>query len=282
MKPGTCGVLTTALTCAIVPVIEEQHGSRAFDALDPERGAYDPFRMVSLAQRAGRGAPPRRAPRPSSVQLKYVMAVSGAVLFLYLVAHMIGNLKIFFGEDSLNLYAEWLRIVGEPALPEQTVLWLVRIALLVAVGAHITAAVVLARRARKARPVKYAHRPKVEGSYATRTMRWGGVIIALFVVYHILDLTTGTLNPKGQSGQVYANVVADFAPQRWYVTLFYVLAVVALAFHLRHGLWSGLQSLGRSSGPSQKLLKTVSAVVAIALAAGFLVVPLSVTLGLVG
>jgi succinate dehydrogenase / fumarate reductase, cytochrome b subunit len=238
--------------------------------------------MVSLAQRAGRGAPVRRAPRPSSVQLKYVMAVSGAVLFLYLVAHMIGNLKIFLGEESLDVYAEWLRVVGEPALPAQTVLWLVRVGLLVAVAAHITAAVVLARRARKARPVKYAHRPKVEGSYATRTMRWGGVIIVLFVVYHILDLTTGTLNPNGRSGEVYDNVVADFAPERWYVTLFYVLAVVALAFHLRHGLWSGLQSLGRSSGPSQKLLKTVSAVVAIALAAGFLVVPLSVTLGLVG
>jgi succinate dehydrogenase / fumarate reductase, cytochrome b subunit len=243
---------------------------------------YDPSGMVSLAQRAGSGAPVRRAPRPSSVQLKYVMAVSGAVLFGYLVVHMIGNLKIFFGEESLNLYAEWLRVVGEPALPEHTVLWLVRIVLLVAVGAHIAAAVILARRARKARPVRYAHRPKVEGSYATRTMRWGGVIIALFVVYHILDLTTGTLNPNGVYGEVYDNVVADFAPQRWYVTLFYVLAVVALALHLRHGLWSGLQSLGRSSGPSQKLLKTVSAVVAFALAAGFLVVPLSVTFGWVG
>lgn len=238
--------------------------------------------MVSLAQRAGSGAPVRRAPRPSSVQLKYVMAVSGTVLFLYLVAHMVGNLKIFFGEESLDVYAAWLRVVGEPALPKETVLWAVRLVLLVAVIGHIVAATILARRAARARPVKYASRPKTEGSYATRTMRWGGVIIALFVVYHILDLTTGTLNPNGVYGEVYDNVVADFAPERWYVTAFYVLAVVAVAFHLRHGLWSALQSLGRTSERNRKAVRATSNVVAITLAAGFLAVPLSVTLGLVG
>ncbi|MHA6781410.1 succinate dehydrogenase cytochrome b subunit [Pseudonocardia saturnea] len=237
--------------------------------------------MVSLDRRAGGVAPARRAPRPSSVQLKYVMAVSGAVMFLYLVAHMIGNLKIFLGAESLDLYAEWLRVVGEPALPEQTVLWLVRIALLAAVLGHIVAATVLARRAAKARPVKYAHKSRVAGSYAARTMRWGGVIIALFIVYHILDLTTGTLNPNGVQGDVYANLVADFAPQRWYVTAFYVLAIVALTLHLRHGLWSGLQSLGRTRGGTLVALKTTANVVAVALAVGFLAVPLSITFGLV-
>ena len=237
--------------------------------------------MVSLAQRGDVGAPPRRAPRPSSVQLKYVMAVSGAIMFLYLVAHMVGNLKIFLGAESLDLYAEWLRVVGEPALPEQTVLWIVRIALLAAVIGHIVAATVLARRASRARPVKYAHRSRVAGSYAARTMRWGGVIVALFIVYHILDLTTGTLNPHGVHGDVYANVVADFAPQRWYVTAFYVLSIVALTLHLRHGLWSAVQSLGRTRGGNLVALKTTANVVAIALAAGFLVVPLSITFGLV-
>ena len=118
--------------------------------------------MVSVGERsAGRRAPARRAPRFSSVQLKFVMAVTGAVLILYLVAHMIGNLKIFLGEESLNTYAEWLRVVGEPALPAQGLLWLVRIVLLVSVVAHIVAATVLARRARRARPVKYAHRRPV-------------------------------------------------------------------------------------------------------------------------
>jgi succinate dehydrogenase / fumarate reductase, cytochrome b subunit len=242
--------------------------------------------MVSLAPRAGSGArggaPARKAPRPSSVQLKYVMAVSGAVLFGYLVVHMIGNLKIFFGEESLDTYAAWLRVVGEPALPKETVLWTVRIVLLAAVIGHIVAATILARRAARARPVKYAVANKVSGSYATRTMRWGGVIIALFVVYHILDLTTGTLNPNGVYGEVYDNVVAGFAPERWYVTAFYVLAVVAVAFHLRHGLWSALQSLGRTSERNRRAVQATANGVAIALAAGFLVVPLSVTLGLVG
>lgn len=238
--------------------------------------------MVSLDRRAGGAPPSRRAPRPSSVQLKYVMAVSGAIMFAYLAVHMVGNLKIFLGGESLDTYAEWLRVVGEPALPEQTVLWIVRIALLAAVIGHMVAATLLARRASRARPVKYAHRSRVPGSYATRTMRWGGVIIALFIVYHILDLTTGTLNPNGVHGEVYANVVADFAPQRWYVTVFYALAVVAVALHLRHGLWSGLQSLGRSDGGNQRTLKAISTGTAVLLAVGFLAVPLAVTLGLVG
>ncbi|MDN5748882.1 MAG: succinate dehydrogenase cytochrome b subunit [Pseudonocardia sp.] len=238
--------------------------------------------MVSPDRRAGGAPPTRRAPRPSSVQLKFVMAASGAVMFGYLVVHMIGNLKIFLGPEALDTYAEWLRTAGAPALPEQTVLWAVRVALLVAVAGHIAAAAVLARRASRARPVRYAHRSGVPGSYTARTMRWGGVIIALFVAYHILDLTTGTLNPHGVPGDVYANVVADFAPQRWYVTLFYVLAVVALALHLRHGLWSGLQSLGRTRGANVATLKAISTGTAVVLAVGFLAVPLAVTSGLVG
>jgi succinate dehydrogenase / fumarate reductase, cytochrome b subunit len=216
----------------------------------------------------------------SSVQLKFVMAVTGAVLVLYLVAHMIGNLKIFLGEESLDTYAEWLRVVGEPALPEQTLLWLVRIVLLVSVVAHIVAATVLARRARRARPVRYSHRRPVSTSYASRTMRWGGVIILLFVIYHILDLTTGTLNPLGVRGEVYDNVVADFS--RWYITLAYTLAVVAVGFHVRHGVWSALQTLGRSSGPYQMRYKAIALVFAVVLTAGFLAVPFAVQFGLVG
>jgi succinate dehydrogenase / fumarate reductase cytochrome b subunit len=216
----------------------------------------------------------------SSVHLKIVMALSGAVLLLYLVVHMVGNLKIFFGEEALDTYAHWLREVGEPALPAQGMLWIVRVVLLVAVISHIVAATVLARRARAARPVGYAHRRPVQTSYASRTMRWGGVIILLFVIYHILDLTTGTLNPNGVPGEVYDNVVADFS--RWYITLAYTVAMVALGFHLRHGLWSALQTLGRSSGPSQKRYKAMALVFAVVLTAGFLAVPFAVAFGLVG
>ena len=107
------------------------------------------------------------------------------------------------------------------------------------------------------------------------------MIIALFVVYHLLDLTTGHLNPHGVHGEVHANVVADFAPERWYVTLFYALAVIAVGFHIRHGLWSALQTFGRSSTATQNTLKGVALGVAIVLVVGFLSVPFAVLTGLV-
>jgi succinate dehydrogenase / fumarate reductase cytochrome b subunit len=110
-------------------------------------------------------------------------------------------------------------------------------------------------------------------------MRWGGVIILLFVIYHVLDLTTGTVNPNGVSGRVYDNVVADFS--RWYVTLAYTVAMVAVGFHLRHGVWSALQTLGRSSDPDQRRYKAVALVVAVVVTAGFLAVPFAVTFGVV-
>lgn len=229
--------------------------------------------MVSLQERRARSR------RTTSLQLKLVMAVSGAVLVLFLVVHMLGNLKIFLGAAALDTYAAWLRDVGEPALPRETLLWTVRVVLLVAVIAHIASATVLARRASRARPVGYVARPRTPGSYAARTMRWGGVIVALFVVWHLLDLTTGTLNPNGVPGAVYDDVVADFAPGCWYVTLWYAVAMVAVGFHLRHGLWSALQTLGRSSAPNQRRLQTASTGVAAVLTAGFLVVPLAVTTG---
>src|SRR2546423_7974758 len=123
-------------------------------------------RMVTVEQRpaARAGRPPRR----TSVQLKFVMAATGVVMLLYLVAHMVGNLKIFFGEEALDTYAAWLREVGEPALPYETLLWLIRVVLSVSLVAHIASAVILSRRAHRARPVRYAHRKPVQGSYAAR------------------------------------------------------------------------------------------------------------------
>lgn len=235
--------------------------------------------MVTVQQRPG-GAGVRRR-RNTSLQLKIVMAVTGVISVLYLVLHMVGNLKIFLGQGALDTYAEFLRTVGEPVLPYSTLLWIIRVVLTVSIVLHIVSATILARRAAKARPVKYAATPKTPGSYAARTMRWGGVIILLFIVYHILDLTTGTLNPNGVGGAVYDNVVSDFAPGRWYVTLFYTLAVVAVGFHLRHGIWSALQTLGRSDGTRQHVQKIVSTVVAVVLTVGFLAVPFAVTFGLV-
>ena len=145
----------------------------------------------------------------------------------------------------------------------------------------MAAAVILARRARKARPVRYAHRPKVQGSYAARTMRWGGVSILLFVIFHILDLTTGTLNPAGGGTDPSARVVADFAPERWYVTLFYALAIVAVGFHLRHGLFSALRTLGQRSATGERRARQAALALSLLLVIGYLSVPFAVLTGLV-
>jgi succinate dehydrogenase / fumarate reductase cytochrome b subunit len=209
------------------------------------------------------------------------MAVTGILLALFLIAHMLGNLKVFTGETSFDHYAHWLRDIGTPLLPHTWYLWIQRTVLTVAVLAHIGAATALAMRARAARPVKYAHRKKVQGSYAARTMRWGGVIILLFVIYHILDLTTGHLNPQGDASNPYGNVVADFAPERWYVTLFYALAIVTLGFHLRHGAFSAFRSLGQQTPKGERRARTAALVFAVVLCAGYLVVPFAVLTGLV-
>jgi succinate dehydrogenase / fumarate reductase, cytochrome b subunit len=201
------------------------------------------------------------------------MAATGILLVLFLFAHMAGNVKIFFGPGAFDHYAHWLRTIGSPLVPDLWYLWIQRTVLTVAVLGHIAAATILARRARRARPVRYAHRPKVQGSYAARTMRWGGVIILLFVIYHILDLTVGAANPDFRPGNVYHNVLADF--RRWYVTAIYTVAVLAVGLHLRHGVWSAARSLGG------RLPQGLATGVAIAVTAGFLAVPFSVQLGLV-
>lgn len=229
-----------------------------------------------------RATPAPMKKRTSSVALKIFMAVTGITLVLFLYLHMIGNLKIFFGETTFDHYAHWLRTIGTPVLPNQWFLWIQRGGLTVAIVGHVVAATVLARRARQARPVKYVHRPKVQGSYAARTMRWGGVIILLFVIYHILDLTTLTLNPKAEAGHPYANVVADFAPSRWYVTLCYVLAIVAIGFHLRHGLFSAVRTLGQQKPRGERIARATALFLSLVLVVGYLSVPFAVMTGLVG
>lgn len=180
----------------------------------------------------------------STVGKKAVMAVSGLVMLLYLVFHMLGNLKVFFGPGDLNGYAHWLRTLGEPLLHYGWFLWLARVVLLAAVVAHAVAAYQLSRRDAAARPQKYVHR-RQRTSYATRTMRWGGVILGLFIVWHILDLTTLTVNPRGEEGHPYQNIVASFST--WYGGGIYCLAMLALGLHVRHGFWSAAQTLGANN-----------------------------------
>lgn len=231
------------------------------------------------APATGRPKGPRPAHRSSNGQ-KAVMAISGAVLVLFLIGHMLGNLKIFLGPESFNAYAEWLRTVGEPALPGRTLLTLTEIALVAAVLLHMTSAVALARRAAKARPVKYAARRKPQArGYVARTMRYGGVIILLFVIWHLLDLTFGVVNPEGATATPYDRVIEGFAPARWPVTLFYVIALIMVGLHLRHGLWSAYQTLGLARGRTRHILSLSAAAGSAVLVLGFLAVPLAVLIG---
>ncbi len=183
----------------------------------------------------------------SAVGKKAVMAVTGIILFGFVLVHMIGNLKLYEpgdynGQHYLDAYGYFLRHIGEPALPAEGALWIARIILLAAVVLHIWAAWQLTRMNRDARPRDYVSGPKRHTPYASRTMRWGGIIILLFVIFHLLDFTAGTVNPGFQEGQVHRNMVASFSV--WYVALFYVAAQIALGLHLYHGLWSLFQSLG--------------------------------------
>ncbi|WP_187370125.1 succinate dehydrogenase [Streptomyces boluensis] len=215
----------------------------------------------------------------SSVGKKTVMAVSGIVMLLYLVAHMIGNLKIFFGPEDINQYAHWLRTMGAPVLHHEWALWLVRIVLVLAVVAHATSAYQLSRRDIKARPSKYVHK-KAKSSYATRTMRWGGIILGLFIVWHILDLTTGTVHPGGfEHLHPYQNIIDTFST--WYGNVIYIVAVVALGFHVRHGFWSAAQTLGVGSATRDRVLRAVADVLAVLLTLGFVAVPVGVMTGVV-
>lgn len=233
--------------------------------------------VVTVTDQAQRRTP--KEAKTSSVFKKVVMAVSGIVMLLYLVAHVVGNLKVFAGRESFNSYSEWIRTVGEPAVPHQTVLTIVRIVLLVAVIAHFWAAVSLWRQAKRARPQAYVTKKSVAQSYASRTMRWGGVIVLLFIVWHILDLTVGAVNPDGGDTTPYDRLVASFSNP--FITAFYVLALILLGMHLRHGIWSATQTLGQSNRRRERTVNAFALVFSTVLIAGFLIVPFSVLFGLV-
>lgn len=178
----------------------------------------------------------------TAVGKKALMAVSGLVLFGFVLVHMAGNLKLYQGAEKLNAYGEFLREVGAPVLAHGQALWIFRVVLLLAVGVHLWAAATLTLQSRAARPVGYRVANTVQASYASRTMRWGGVIVLLYVLFHLADLTLGWANPAFQAGKPYENLVASFT-NPWVAGL-YVVANVTLGFHLFHGLWSLFQSLG--------------------------------------
>lgn len=214
----------------------------------------------------------------STIGKKILMAASGAVLVLFVIGHMAGNLKAFQGAEKFDAYAEFLRDAGAPIFGHGQLLWVARIALLASVGVHILAAWQLTRTSLTARPVRYRRSLTPEAStYASRTMRWGGVILLLFVIYHLMHFTFGNAHPDFVAGAAYHNVVVGF--QSWPVVAAYVVAMVALGLHLYHGVWSSLQTLGANHPRYNSLRRPLAVVIAGLVVVGFLAVPAGVVAG---
>ena len=210
----------------------------------------------------------------SMVGKKVVMGATGLIGIGFVILHSLGNLLVFRGPAAINSYSHFLKSTGE-------LLWALRIVLIVAVILHVIAAVQLTVQSRAARPIGYTKHESQVATIASRTMRWGGALLLIFIVLHILHFTTGTIKPSGvfSSEDVYANVVASF--RIWWVALFYVLAMVFLGLHLFHGAWSSVRSIGVSPPSPDPLHRRISVVIAIGVWAAFTAVPVAVFLGIV-
>ncbi len=215
----------------------------------------------------------------SALVKKAVMAATGILLFGWIFAHMFGNLKIFFGRESFNHYAEFLREMGSPLIPPSGLLWVTRFALLAAVGLHIWAATSLTLQNRRARPIDYRELRPLELDYAARTMRISGYLLAVYVIYHLMHLTFGSVHPGFVPSDPYANVVAAFRALP--VAAVYIFANLLLGLHLYHGLWSLFQSLGWSHPAYIAWRRPFAALFSVAVTLGFVSVPLAVLAGMV-
>lgn len=216
----------------------------------------------------------------SSVGKKVLMALTGLILVGFVLGHMAGNLKVLQGSEAFNGYAEWIREVGYPALPHHGALWVMRVLLLAAVLVHVVAALQLWRMSRAAREERYRRPKDLSFSYASRTMRWGGIIILLFVVYHILHFTTGQAHTDFVAGDAYHNFVVAF--RNPLVFGVYAVAQAALCLHLYHGVWSATQTLGADSPAIDAWRRPVALSVALIVFGGFLLPPTLVLSGVIG
>lgn len=210
----------------------------------------------------------------TAIGKKVVMAVTGLIGIGFLIGHMAGNLLAFAGAEELNAYAHFLQSTGE-------LLWILRLVLIAAVVLHVIAAVQFTLQSRAARPVGYVKREPQVSTLASRTMRWGGVLLLVFIILHILHFTTGDWQPSGSfvKADVYGNVVSSF--RIWWVTLFYVAAMIALGLHLYHGAWASVRSIGLSQPSGNPRHRTVALGIALLLWIGFTIVPLAVFIGLI-
>jgi succinate dehydrogenase / fumarate reductase cytochrome b subunit len=220
---------------------------------------------------------PRRASRlgilwRSNVGKKALMAVSGLVLFLYVFFHMLGNLQVYAGPEQINGYARLLHVSPQA-------LWTVRVILLAALLVHVVAGVQLWFRARGARPVAYAEHRAEDSSVASRTMIWSGILIFAFVIYHLLDLTVGVVHPGFREGDVFHNLLVSFGQVTGVVA--YLVAMVALGFHLWHGVYSMFRSVGLLNTRINPTVQRFAAGISVIVTLGFASIPLAVIVGLV-
>lgn len=218
--------------------------------------------------------------------MKILMASTGALFVLYVLLHMYGNLKVFAGQEAFDHYAEGLRELLVPIMPYSGVLWLLRILLLVSLGVHAYAAFYLWSRATNARSTRYAVRAAAKSTGRSHMMRWGGVALLLYIVFHLIQFTIvkPSLNSDVSQAAVqaspYAMVVAAF--QLWWVTIIYLVALAALGMHLFHGVWSGAQTLGwTGTAQARKAWKATGGVIAVVTAVGFALPPLAILAGIV-
>ncbi len=247
------------------------------------------------AQAPSLGAAERTGRRPrlrwfrelwnSTVGKKLIVAVTGVVLVLYVILHVLGNLKTLQGagsEDSVaavDSYAHWLRTVGEPVIPRDGVLWVIRIILLTAFVVHIVGVSQLVARNRAARPAGYRSPKRIGRSLSSRTMAISGVLLLAFIVFHVLQFTTLTIHPTPLAdGTVYANLYNAF--QEWWLVAIYVIAVIVLGFHLRHALWSVLQTHGYDAPNRNPTIRRGANATAVLIAVGFAAIPLAFFFGL--
>ncbi len=217
----------------------------------------------------------------TAVGKKYVMAITGIIGIGFVLVHMIGNLKMYLGPAEFDHYAEFLRELLVPILPRTVTLWLLRLTLIGAILLHIHAAYSLTILNRKARPVKYqSERDYVAANFASRTMRWSGIIVLLFIIWHLLDLTAGTLNGSGfVRGHAYENVVNTL--DRPAVAIFYIIANIALGIHLFHGVWSLFQSMGWSNPRFNKWRREAAIGIATLIVVGNVSFPIAVLANIV-
>jgi succinate dehydrogenase / fumarate reductase cytochrome b subunit len=210
-----------------------------------------------------------------------LMAVTGIIFIGFVLVHMYGNLKAFAGHDSFNEYAEHLRTLGEPLLPHEGLLWIIRAVLIVSVVVHIACALALWRRAKQARTVRYVVKKNKHSTFSSHWMRWGGIALLLFIVWHLLNFTIVKVNPDGGETNDPYNLLVDTF-DLWWMTLIYLAAMLALGLHLRHGVWSAAQTLGLTNNDKARRNANVLGYgFAILIAGGFSLVPIFVLAGVI-